>query len=106
MAPRHDLETLTPMRITFAFFGILALAAAFLLFGAAKSAIHEILAAIMLLIFVISAATVAILGALAKLQSPAQILATTKPTSESTPAPSIFPEPAPKAAGNWVKVGK
>lgn len=93
------------MRITFALIACVALFFAAIFLIESKSAIHQILAAITFLIFVVSAATVAILGALAKLRTPAQILAAT-PASEPAPAPGIFPEAPTKPAGNWVKIGK
>jgi hypothetical protein len=88
------------MRITFAFFGIIAFAAALLLFGTAKSAVHEILAAIMLLIFIVCAATVAILGALLK-PRPSSLIADLDHVS----SPSVLP-PSSRKGGNWINVGK
>lgn len=91
------------MRITFAFLGCLSLAASALLFLSARSAVHEILAAIMLLIFVLCAATTAILGAMARLK-PGAI--TTAQTMIGSGPPA---EPAPdaaKPAGNWVKLDR
>jgi hypothetical protein len=88
------------MRITFAFFGIIAFAAALLLFGTAKSAVHEILGAIMLLIFIVCAATVAILGALLK-PRPSSPMAD---LDHATPL-SVLPPP-PRKGGNWINIGK
>jgi hypothetical protein len=93
------------MRITFALIACIALALGLLFVLESKSAIHQILAAITFLVFTVASATVAILGAIAKLQHPTQTLAPALPDSDSPAAPGIFPE-APKQGRNWVKVGK
>jgi hypothetical protein len=95
------------MRITFALVARVALFFGAIFVLESKSAIHQILAAITFLIFVVSAATTAILGAIAKLQHPAQPLATAEPSpAHEPPAKSagIFPEPPPKNPGKWVKI--
>lgn len=95
------------MRITFALIACIALALGVLFALESKSAIHQILAAITFLVFTVASATVAILGALAKLQRNEPSLAPRLPASDPTPpAASIFPEPPAKNPGNWVKIGK
>jgi hypothetical protein len=82
------------MRTTFAFFGALALLAAGPLFLGAKSAIHEILAALFVLMFLLCAATTAILGALAKIARPGAI-----PTDHTEIGSAPPPPEAPKNTG-------
>lgn len=88
------------MRITFALIAALTLFLTVIFLMEAKSAIHQILAAITFLSFVVSAATVAILGSIAKLHASGSAV-----TIHQIQTPTDSP-PAPRKGSNWVNVGK
>ncbi len=86
------------MRIIFALIAAIALLLGVLFVLESQSAIHQILAAITFLIFTVSAATVAILGAISKARSPSP--------GDRAPAIDTTESTGTKPGGNWVNVGK